>query len=91
MRGRPQLFVNRHAITVIVPKDDYEALRRKAEGIAADRPGFGIADLVRDAIRRDLGRGTKELRPIDVKSARVRQLRAISRAALELAKALKSA
>lgn len=92
MRGRPQLFANRHAITVIVPKDDYEALRMRAAEAALEHPGFGLADLVRDFIQRGLARDAKKPpRPIDAKSARVRQLRSIARTALELAKSMKTA
>ena len=88
MRGRPQLFTDRHAISVIVSREDYDALRMRAEQIARDQPGYGIADLLRDAVPIVLKRRTPEPRLTDVRSQRVRQLRQISRTALDLAKAL---
>ena len=91
MRGRPQLYVNRHALTIVISKDDYNALCARAEEIALDRPGFGLGDLVREFIQRGLGRHARELRPADERGVRVRQLHAISRTALELAKELKGA
>lgn len=91
MRGRPQLFANRHTITVIVPKDDYEALRMRAAEASLEHPGFGLADEVRVAIQRHLGRAAKKPRPVDARSASVRQLHSIARTALELAKSLKTA
>lgn len=87
-RGRPQLFTNRHVVTVIVSREDFNALRARANEIAIEQPGFGIADLMRDGIPRILGRATPGRKPVDAKTARVRQLRQISRTALELAKTL---
>jgi hypothetical protein len=87
-RGRPQLFTSRHVVTVIVSRDDYNALRARADEIAIERPGFGIADLMRDHIPRILGRAAPGQKPVDAKTARVRQLRQISRTALELAKSI---
>ena len=87
-RGRPQLFTSRHVVTVIVSRDDYNALRARADQIAIDQPGFGIADLMRDHIPRILGKSAPGRKPVDAKTARVRQLRQISRTALELAKSL---
>jgi len=90
MRGRPKLYANRRTLTLILSSDDYEALRFRAKQIAEDRPGFGMADLVRDFIGRGLT-SVSAPRPMDAQTARVRQLYAISRSALELAKALKTA
>lgn len=87
-RGRPQLFSSRHVVTVIVSREDYNALRARAREIAIDQPGFGIADLMRDHIPRILGRAAPARKPVDQKTARLRQLRQIARTANELAKAL---
>lgn len=87
-RGRPQLFTNRHVVTVIVSREDYNALRARANEIAIDQPGFGIADLMRDHIPRILGRAAPSRKPVDAKTARLRQLRQIARTANELAKSL---
>ena len=87
-RGRPCLFSSRHVVSVIMSREDYSALRARANEIAIDQPGFGVADLMRKNIPHILGRSAPGRRPIDAKTARVRQLRQISRTALELAKSL---
>jgi len=81
--GRPQLFENSHAISVIVPKRDYEALRRRVDEIQFERPGYSLGDLIRELIERDLG---LERRPVDRRAARVRQLRSLQRVLGELVK-----
>ena len=91
MRGRTRLYANRRALSVILSSDDYDALRARAREIAEDKPGFGMADLVREFVERGLGKSVPAPQPIDVHTARVRQLYAISRTALELAKAFKTA
>jgi hypothetical protein len=91
MRGRPKLYANRRTLTLILSAEDYEAVRNRALRISDDKPGFSMADLVREFIERGLAKNVPSPRPIDVHTARVRKLYAISRSALELAKALKTA
>jgi hypothetical protein len=91
MRGRPKLYASRRTLTLILSTDDYNALRSRAQHIAEDKPGFSMADLVREFVERGLAKNVPAPQPIDVHTARVRQLYAISRSALELAKALKTA
>ena len=90
-RGRPNLFVNRHVLQVIVSREEYDVIRRVVEETRLLRPGFSAGDLMREFIERGLGRYSPEPRPADERQARVRQLHAISRTALELARALKTA
>lgn len=91
MSGRPKLYASKRAINLVVSADDYNAMRNRARRIAEDRPGYSMADLMREFIERGLTKSGHAPRPIDVHAARVRQLHAISRSALELAKALKTA
>jgi hypothetical protein len=87
-RGRPNLFVNRHVLQVIVSREEYDAIRRMAR---LERRGFSTSDLVREFIQQGLGRYAPDPKPTDARSARVRRLRLISRTALELAQELKTA
>jgi hypothetical protein len=91
MRGRPKLYASRRTLTVVLSGDDYDALRARAHLVAEDKPGYSMADLVREFIERGLGKSAPAPRLTDIRTARVRQLYAISRTALELAKAFKTA
>jgi hypothetical protein len=89
MRGRPRLFPNRHPLNVLISDEDYRALVTEAARVRRERPGFSVGDLVRGYIRD--GMGAKRAAPtrIDSRTAHIRQLRAIARTALEVAKHLK--
>ena len=91
MRGRTKLYASQRPFTLVLSTDVHNALRDRARRLAEDRPGIGMADLVREFIDHGLAKSVPALRPIDAHTARVRQLYAISRSALELAKALKTA
>jgi hypothetical protein len=91
MRGRPKLYASRRTLTLILSADDYDALSSRARQVAEEKPGFSMADLVRHFIERGLAKSAPEPQAIDIHTARVRQLYAISRTALQLAKAFKSA
>lgn len=87
MRGRPQLFDNRHALNILISREDYQALRREAEAQRVEQPGFSVGDLVRGYIQAGLGKRAPARRS-DPRAVRIRQLRAIARSALEVAREL---
>ena len=71
-----------------LPAEEYDVMGRIVDEAKLEQPSYSMGDLVRDFIQRGLGRTAPAARPLDVRSMRQRQLRAISRTALELAKQL---